>query len=201
MDSLKSDNAKAETSQAVNDILRLYNIADLQTEPHHPWQNPAERRIQDVKATSNAIMDRTKTPGNLWLQCIMYVVYIMNRLAMETLNQRTPIEVAFGVTPDISCLLACLPFHWDEPVLYYKPDSSYPDSKECFGHFVGIAENVGDALTYLILTDDTQEIICRSVVRSALDLKNPNLRALAPDGGEELKHAAAEPLIVSTRCD
>ena len=34
-------------------------------------------------------------------------------------------------------------------------------------------------------------------LRSALDLKNPNLRALAPDG---LKHAAAEPLIVS-ECD
>ena len=72
-------------------------------------------------------------------------------------------------------------------VLYYTPDSSYPDLRECFGHFVGIAKNVGDALTYLILTDATQEIICRSVVRSALDKKNPNLRAPDPDGGEESK--------------
>ena len=99
----------------------------------------------------------------------MYCVYIMNHLAMEPLNQCTPIEVAFGaVTPDIS---ACLQFHLYEPVLYYKPYSSYPDSKESFGCFVGIAENVGDALTYLMLTADTQEIICCSVVRSALALQ------------------------------
>ena len=50
-----------------------------------------------------------------------------------------------------------------------------PESKKKLGRFVGIAENVGDTLTYKILTDDTEQVICRSVVRSAEcspDLRN-----------------------------
>ncbi len=42
-DALLSDNAKAEMSKAVKKILCEYGIMDLQTEPHHPNQNPAER--------------------------------------------------------------------------------------------------------------------------------------------------------------
>ena len=40
---LFSDNAKSETSNAVRDILRMYNMRDLQSEPHQQNQNPAER--------------------------------------------------------------------------------------------------------------------------------------------------------------
>jgi len=36
------------------------------------------------------------------------------------------------------------------------------------GHFVGIAESVGDAMTYKVLTDDTKKVIYHSSVRSAL---------------------------------
>ncbi len=56
-DALLSDNAKAEMSKAVKRILHEYGIMDLQTEPHHPNQNPAERRIQDIKNLANTIMD------------------------------------------------------------------------------------------------------------------------------------------------
>ncbi|MGN5511036.1 hypothetical protein, partial [Campylobacter coli] len=43
---------------------------------------------------------------------------------------------------------------------------SFPNSKELFGYWVGIADNVGNALTYQILTPDFQ-IIARSTLRSA----------------------------------
>jgi hypothetical protein len=36
------DNAKSEMSQRVKDIHRDLIIADQWTEPHSPWQNPAE---------------------------------------------------------------------------------------------------------------------------------------------------------------
>ena len=173
-DALLSDNAKTQISQNVKRILREYGIKNQQTEPHHPNQNPAERRIQDVKNLSNTIMDRTNTPNELWYLALEYVVYLLNHLAMEGLKWRTPIEVATGETPDISNLLQ---FHWYERVYYYDPSNPYPNPKEKAGRFVGIAENVGDTLTYKIITDDTQQIIYRSVVRSANDNKNPNLRA------------------------
>jgi hypothetical protein len=39
---LRRDNAKSEMSQRVKKIHRELVIADQWTEPHSPWQNPAE---------------------------------------------------------------------------------------------------------------------------------------------------------------
>ena len=58
-------------------------------------------------------------------------------------------------------------------------DGSFPsDSKEKLGRWVGIAENVGDVLTWLILTEDTKRVIPRSVIRSANNSGELNLRAM-----------------------
>ena len=65
MDGLFSDNAKAQTSKAVADILQQYNIYDMQSEPYQQNQNFAERRIQEVKSMTTTLMDRTGSPG--WL--------------------------------------------------------------------------------------------------------------------------------------
>jgi len=93
-------------------------------------------------------------------------------------------EALTGSTPDISPMLQ---FHFWEPVYYAIEDASFPsDSNEKFGHFVGIAETVGDALTFKVLTDDTQKIIYRSAVRSALNPTERNLR-LSALGGESSK--------------
>ena len=119
-------------------------------------------------------MDRTNTPSDLWFLATQYAVYLLNHLAVESLKWRTPIEVATGETPDISNLLQ---FHWYQKVYYLDPTSPYPSPKEKVGRFVGIAENVGDTLTYEILTDDTRQVIYRSVVRAA-DKTDVNLRAV-----------------------
>ena len=71
-----------------------------------------------------------------------------------------------GDAPDTSHLLQ---FYFYEPVLYKVTEPKCPDSKELPGHFVGIAKNTGDALTFKILCEDGKTIIERSVVRSALD--------------------------------
>ena len=59
------------------------------------------------------------------------------------------------------------------------------ESTEKLGRFVGIAEHVGHALTFKILTDDTLKIIHRSNIRSALNPASENLRA-SMDHGEEV---------------
>ena len=41
--------------------------------------------------------------------------------------------------------------------------------KEINSHFVGISENIGYAMTFKILLDDSKESVCRSIVHSALD--------------------------------
>jgi len=63
-------------------------------------------------------------------------------------------------------------------------EPSFPsDSREARGRFVGIAEHVGHAMTYQILTDDTNKIIERSLVR-AVDPAAINQRADQVSDGE-----------------
>ena len=121
---------------------------------------------------TNIVMDREAVPKQYWLLAMLYCVFILNMLAHSGLDWKTPHEVAFGETPDISPLLC---FHFFEPALHRDPhDPAFPDSKEKPGRFIGFAPNKGDALTFQILTDDTQEVTTRSVVRPANDDANPN---------------------------
>jgi hypothetical protein len=183
---LFSDNAKVQIGKTVQTILRMYCIEDMQSEPHHQHQNPAERRIQDVKKVSNHIMDRTGTPSRFWLLSLLHTVHILNRLSTESLDWLTPYEKAFGQKPDISSILA---FHWWEPV-YYSATDSYPNTKEQLARIVGIAEHQGDAMTWLLLDDVTEQVLCRSAIRTALDPNTVNLRAggsPTSDAGESYK--------------
>ena len=67
-------------------------------------------------------------------------------------------------------------FYWFEPVLYLDPNSTYPETSEKPGHFVGFADNVGDAMTFKILNQSKTKIFHRSVVRSAMDPTTRNNR-------------------------
>jgi hypothetical protein len=65
-------------------------------------------------------------------------------------------------------------FYWFEPVLpvlYLDPVAKFPETteKEKPGFFVVFADNVGDSLTFKILTNDLSGVLHRSVVRSAAD--------------------------------
>ena len=124
-------------------------------------------------------MDRTGTPAKFWLLCLLYVVQLLNHMAVESLGWKTPIQVATGQRPDISAFLY---FTFWQPIYYAITDHSHFAPLEKCGRWVGICDHKGDALTYWILTDDTQKCIPRSNIHSALDPATPNLRAdqLAP---------------------
>jgi hypothetical protein len=78
---------------------------------------------------------------------------------------------------------AVLRFVWYEPVYFQAVEPHFPsDSREDHGFFVGYTHNVGHALTYRILTRDTQLLIERSAVRSAMNPADPNLRLDIFDG-------------------
>ena len=171
-DCIRSDNSKMQTGQKWIDVLRKFAIGSEHTEPKHPQQNPAERRIKTVKSTTRKVLDRSGAPEYLWYMCMLYVTYLLNRVAVETLGWRTPIEKCFGETPDISALMQ---FEFYEPIFYFDQES-FPNSCEKEGYFLGIAENKGDALTYWILTEQNT-VLARSVVRSAEE-GEPNKRAV-----------------------
>jgi hypothetical protein len=68
-------------------------------------------------------------------------------------------------------------FYFYQCLLYPKPRNSFPDLKGRCGRFVGIEENVGDAKTFLVLTDDTHMVIARCDVRPADNPLYRNQRA------------------------
>mgnify|MGYP000122619888 CR=1 FL=1 len=67
-------------------------------------------------------------------------------------------------------------FQFNEKVLYLDVESSFPSSKELPGCFAGVAQNAGDKLTFKVLTDDTEQIICCSIICSATDALTSNRR-------------------------
>ena len=184
MDTLISDGGKYEISKRVTDLLHSLFIQDYQSEPYHQHQNKAENRFGLAKRYTNTVMNTSGCPAFCWLLCLQYICVVLNHLASPTLQGICPVQALEGTTPDISFLLH---FSFYEPV-YYRIDSSEPDlnfpssSNEKQGYWVGFADNQGDSLTWRILTEDTQKIIIRSGVRSAL--RTTTNQCLASPSGE-----------------
>ena len=184
MDTLISDGGKYEISKRVTDLFRSLFIKDYQSEPYHQHQNKSENRFGLAKRYTNTVMNTSGCPACCWLLCLQYICVVLNHLASPTLQGICPVQALEGTTPDISFLLH---FSFYEPI-YYRIDSSEPDlnfpssSNEKKGYWVGFADNQGDSLTWRILTEDTQKIIIRSGVRSAL--RTTTNQRLASSSGE-----------------
>ena len=81
--------------------------------------------------------------------------------ADETLGYRIPREVRHGGLQDIS---AFLEYWFYEKIFYLDSDQSFPSSKEKPGWWVGVASNVDDAMTFKVLTEDTNKVVHHSVL-------------------------------------
>jgi hypothetical protein len=92
-----------------------------------------------------------------------------------------------GDTPDISHLIH---FDYYQPVYYLTP-ASFPETKEKLGRWLGPAKNVGDAMTWKILTEK-QSIIARSAVRPTDDGETPNLRQNLEDFDKAVRGATPD---------
>jgi hypothetical protein len=84
---------------------------------------------------------------------------------------------------------AFLEYKFFEENLYLDPDESFPSSKEKPGWWLGVAHNVGDTMTFKILTNDNKKIIFRSVLRPAKDDRFPNKRVRFEPDSEEVDNA------------
>ena len=154
-------------------MLRALFIDDWQREAYHQQQNKAENRYQTAKRLTNVVLNRTGAPACCWLLCMMCIFFVLNHAFNFTINN-VPLHAATGSTCDISPLLR---FSFYQPVHYKQNDSDFPsDTTEDYGRFVGTSENVGHAMTFKILTSDTNKVLYRSNVRPADDHTSINLR-------------------------
>lgn len=64
MDRLVSDSAQVEITGRVNDIPWTYTIGNWSSEPQQEHQNPAERKYQYFKSTTNCMVEPSGPPTN-----------------------------------------------------------------------------------------------------------------------------------------
>ena len=131
------------------DILRVYHISNWHFESYHQNQNPAEWRYRTIKSWTNTIMNRSGTPANCWLLCMIYVCYVLNYIACSAMGGSMPLLVLYHITPDISIMLL---YTFYQPVFYATHDQhSSSESGEQADAWVGFGESCYDAMTHKLL--------------------------------------------------
>ena len=152
-----------ETCSKVVEILHHHNIGKHHTsEPYNQNQNHIERRIQDVKRSTDATMDASDTPACCWLSCTLFICGVFNHVAQPHLGGMSSITKATNQTVDIS---KCLHFKWFQLVFCGNNTKTFPSaSGEKSGWWVGPAEDCGDVLTYQIFDANTHQVVMSSVV-------------------------------------
>ena len=96
-----------------------------------------------------------------------YVALVYQVIARCSLKWCSVYELHWGHTPDISMFR----FSYWQPIWYYTPRRRFPKSKMLRGRFLGIANNVGDAFCYVILTEPDEgseeipQVLARLVIR------------------------------------
>ena len=164
---IKTDCAQSELGVGWTQHCRNHCIEQKTTEPHHPWQNPSEKRIGNLNDMVRRCMRIFNVPirKHDWVQ--KWCVDVHNVLASRYLNWRTPTEKKNGNTPDISMFR----YHVWEPIWYFDPSLKIPQQQLQKGRWLGFARSAGDAFTYYVETEriETRErpsVLTRSVIKT-----------------------------------
>ena len=68
-------------------------------------------------------MSRTGAPAHCCLLTLQYVCYILNHISTASLGGQVPLQVLYGVTPDIIIILL---YTFYQPLLYATHDQHFP---------------------------------------------------------------------------
>lgn len=164
---IKTDNAQSELGRTWLKHCRTHAIANETTEPHHPWQNPVEKRIGYLGVMVKRVMREFNVPlsRHHWAQ--KWCCDVHNIAANRNLEWRSAKERKTGHTPDISMFR----FHIWEPIWYYVPHTKQPENSLKKARWLGFAHSSGDAMTYFIETENEDKkkrnvILVRSIIRT-----------------------------------
>ena len=127
------------------------------TEPHHPQQNPAELQVAKwLKCNSCILCQHTGAPESTWLYACQCMADVDNITSDETLDWMPYWQKRWMNTPDISAYLQFWFYKW---VYYLDPDEKFPSIKYKPAWWLGVAHNVGNTMTFQLLSKDTEWVI------------------------------------------
>ena len=160
---LITDNAGEEASGMWNSVQKKFLIQQRTTEPYSPWQNKAEREIQELKKHFRRVMHCNRCPELLWDYGMEYTSKLCDHLSQQSLDGRTPLESTTGETPDISELLD---FEFYGVFKYHGRNSGGTEND--LGRWLGVAENVEQAMCYYHVLQPNGRVLVHSTVRPLL---------------------------------
>jgi hypothetical protein len=90
-------------------------------------------------------------PLSYWCYAVEWAARVRSLTAhnYSSLQTRTPDELVTGHTPDISEFAHFAWFQW----VWYRDDAHFPEENISLGCWIGVATDVGQAMTYWILND------------------------------------------------
>jgi hypothetical protein len=124
--------------------------------------------VRETKKLSERALRKTGTPVEFWCYAIEWAARILSLTAqnLPALKSRTPEEAMVGHTPDISEFAHYTWFEW----VWYRDVTAYPETSISLGRWIGVASDVGQPMTFWILTQNCT-IIARSSVKSLQDFE------------------------------
>jgi hypothetical protein len=152
---LLTDQAPEEMCSEWGQIVKKYRIWQKTTKAHPPpWQNHAEAEIRWLKKITRRALRAQSTPVEFWCYAMEWAARIRSLTAHDSLllGTRTPEERVTGRTPDIS---ESAHFSWSQWV-WYNDAMTFPQADVHLGKWIGVAQDVGQAMTYWILTGKGQ---------------------------------------------
>ena len=142
---VKSDCAQSEIGEKWTEHCRDHCIGMLTSEPGHPWQNPAEKRIGTLGNMVTANMRATGMPMQCYNWMQLWCVDVHNVLSSKNLGYQNPLCYSTGYTTDISKFR----FYPCEPIWCYIPSAKAPHDNLKKARWLGFAHAAGDEMTYI----------------------------------------------------
>ena len=150
---IMSDNAKMETSKAWKSILRKYSISSSTTAPYHPHQNRCKRQIWQDWWTIQIL--QTTYGKNLYNIHQFYTIIHQDQFWRIRLQLKRHLVLRQISQHNFNI--------YSMKTIYYYAETTFPYSEELQGKFLCVPTNVGDALTYRVLTKITpsyNKVLC-----------------------------------------
>jgi len=106
MSRFRCDNGKGEYDNAFfRGILKTYGIAFEPSPPHTQHKNgTSERMIRTLVTKARALLLDSRLPDELWAEAVHTANYLHTRSPSRSIGGKTPYELLYGTTPDLSHL-------------------------------------------------------------------------------------------------
>jgi hypothetical protein len=143
------------------DNLRHAEIRHHVSAPRRPNENPAEGAMHDIKKRWYQIMTKKNVPRRLWDYGIDWGWETGNMTVKSSryADQRTPLEMITGETPDISEYIDFGFYDW----IIYKTNAGVAPPE--LGRWLGVSHRVCRMMSYWILPPSGIPISCTTVQR------------------------------------